>query len=116
MNSTRNIIVYYFDFPYIPVFLMKVPSRYSLKASSSSASVFITIGPYQAIGSCKGLPEINSRRVPALSDFMMICMIVLTIYLIYELDSPFSGSLQIDPKAFNIVYEKMVHLSAQFAK
>ena len=58
----------------------------------------------------------GQAKVQFISDFMMICMIVLTIYLIYELDSPFSGSLQIDPKAFNIVYEKMVHLSAQFAK
>jgi len=58
----------------------------------------------------------GQAKVQFISDFMMICMIVLTIYLIYELDSPFSGSLHIEPKAFNIVYDKMVHLGAQFVK
>jgi hypothetical protein len=58
----------------------------------------------------------GQAKVQFISDFMMICMIVLTIYLIYELDTPFSGTLQIEPKAFNIVYEKMVHLGAQFVK
>src|SRR5271166_2744836 len=36
--------------------LMKVPSRSSATAASSSACVFITIGPYQATGSSIGLP------------------------------------------------------------
>lgn len=58
----------------------------------------------------------GQAKVQFISDFMMICMIVFTIYLIYELDSPFSGSLHIDPKAFNMVYDKMVHLGAQFPK
>jgi len=37
--------------------LMKVPLRNSVNACCSSASVFITIGPYQATGSSIGLPE-----------------------------------------------------------
>ncbi|MEI6313999.1 MAG: hypothetical protein WCO89_03950 [Syntrophus sp. (in: bacteria)] len=58
----------------------------------------------------------GQAKVQFISDFMMICMIVFTIYLIYELDSPFSGTLHIEPKAFNLVYEKMIHLGAQLVK
>ncbi len=58
----------------------------------------------------------GQAKVQFISDFMMICMIVFTIYLIYELDQPFSGNLHIEPKAFNIVYEKMMHIGVQFPK
>ncbi|MDQ1278255.1 MAG: hypothetical protein QG555_1297 [Thermodesulfobacteriota bacterium] len=58
----------------------------------------------------------GQAKVQFISDFMLICMIVFTIYLIYELDSPFSGNLHIDPKAFNMVYDKMMHLGAQVPK
>jgi hypothetical protein len=58
----------------------------------------------------------GQAKVQFISDFMLICMIVFTIYLIYELDSPFTGSLHIDPKAFNMVYDKMIYLGAQFPK
>ena len=43
-------------------FLIKVPFRYSSKACSSSSSVFITIGPYQATGSSMGLPDMSRNR------------------------------------------------------
>lgn len=42
--------------------MMNVPSRYSLNASLNSASVFITIGPIQAMDSRKGLPGRKRTR------------------------------------------------------
>ena len=45
--------------------LMNVPSFNSANARCSSAWVFITIGPYQAIGSSIGLPETNRNRIPS---------------------------------------------------
>ena len=42
--------------------LMKVPSRSSRAACRSSACVFITIGPYQAMGSRSGRPETSNNR------------------------------------------------------
>lgn len=47
-------------------------------------------------------------RIQLLFDFMMVCMIVFTIYLVYELDSPFSGSVRVSPRPFVMSYEKMV--------
>jgi hypothetical protein len=41
---------------------MKVPLLYSLKATFSSACVFITMGPRQATGSPIGFPEISRNR------------------------------------------------------
>src|ERR1051326_7328371 len=49
----------------IHVHLMKVPLRSSVKACCSSASVFITIGPYQATGSSIGLPDTSKNRTPS---------------------------------------------------
>ena len=46
--------------------LIKVPLRYSSKATFSSSWLFITMGPYQAIGSPMGLPE-TSRNLRRLS-------------------------------------------------
>jgi hypothetical protein len=45
--------------------LMKVPSRSSPAACRSSACVFITIGPYQAMGSRSGFPETSRNRIPS---------------------------------------------------
>jgi hypothetical protein len=45
-------------------FLMNVPLRSSSYARLSSASVFITIGPYQATGSSSGRPEASRNRMP----------------------------------------------------
>ena len=42
--------------------LMKVPSRSLRAACRSSACVFITIGPYQAMGSRSGRPETSNNR------------------------------------------------------
>src|SRR5262249_48934563 len=44
---------------------MNVPSFNSANARSSSACVFITIGPYQATGSSIGLPDTNRKRIPS---------------------------------------------------
>jgi hypothetical protein len=43
-------------------FLINVPSRYSRKAVSSSAWVFMTMGPRQATGSFNGFP-VNSKNL-----------------------------------------------------
>ena len=42
---------------------MKVPNSNSLKASSNSSSVFMTIGPPQATGSPNSVPETNKKRL-----------------------------------------------------
>src|SRR4029077_251401 len=46
-------------------FLKNVPSRSSSNACWSSVWVFITIGPYQATGSCSGFPETRRKRIPS---------------------------------------------------
>jgi len=40
----------------------KVPLRRSRSASSISSRVFITNGPYRAMGSCRGCPETSRNR------------------------------------------------------
>ena len=45
--------------------LMNVPSRSSEMASWSSASVFMTIGPYHATGSSIGRPDTSRNRTPS---------------------------------------------------
>src|ERR1700759_677897 len=42
-----------------------VPFSNSLNASLNCSCVFITIGPYHATGSCKGLPETRRNRMPS---------------------------------------------------
>ena len=44
---------------------MKLPFRNSEYACCSSVFVFITIGPRQAIGSSRGLPETSRKRIPS---------------------------------------------------
>ena len=44
---------------------MKVPSRYSWKATLSSSWVFMTIGPYHATGSLMGIPETRRNLTPS---------------------------------------------------
>src|ERR1051326_4871263 len=46
-------------------YVMNVPLRRSLNACWSSASVFITIGPYHATGSSIGRPETRRNRIPS---------------------------------------------------
>jgi len=41
---------------------MNVPSWYSRKAAASSSRVFMTIGPDQATGSPRGLPDASRNR------------------------------------------------------
>jgi hypothetical protein len=45
--------------------LMNMPLFSSATACSSSARVFITIGPYHATGSSIGLPETKRKRMPS---------------------------------------------------
>ena len=45
-------------------FFKNVPLSKSSKAVRSSCWVFITIGPYQATGSCSGLPDTRRKRIP----------------------------------------------------
>ena len=45
--------------------LINVPFSKSSNASLSSSRVFMTIGPYQAIGSPIGLPDTRRKRRPA---------------------------------------------------
>ena len=47
-------------------------------------------------------------RIQLLFDFMMMCMVVFTIYLVYELDSPFSGSVRVSSKPFSMSTERMI--------
>src|ERR1700759_1076482 len=42
-----------------------VPFSNSLNASLNCSCVFITIGPYHATGSCRGLPETSRNRMPS---------------------------------------------------
>src|SRR6266446_1762321 len=43
----------------------KVPFSSSVKACRSCSCVFITMGPYQATGSSRGLPETSRKRMPS---------------------------------------------------
>lgn len=43
----------------------KVPCSNSSNACRSCSCVFITIGPYQATGSCSGSPEHSKNRMPS---------------------------------------------------
>src|SRR6266436_4090679 len=45
--------------------LRKVPFSSSVKAWRSCSCVFITMGPYQATGSSRGLPETRRKRMPS---------------------------------------------------
>ena len=55
---------YYVADTYVLLFLMNVPLLYSSNAILSSSCVFITMGPYQAIGSPMGLPDMTLIFVP----------------------------------------------------
>src|SRR5262245_43665532 len=57
--------IFSFPLPFQPFAFKNVPSRSSSYACWSCACVFITIGPYQATGSCNGLPETNRKRMPS---------------------------------------------------
>src|SRR6056297_1207122 len=51
--------------PSVLLWPKKVPCSSSVKACFSSFRLFITIGPYQATGSRRGIPETSSIRTPS---------------------------------------------------
>src|SRR5437764_2110263 len=48
-----------------PYFFRNVPCCSSLNAFCSCSCVFITMGPYHATGSSKGLPDTSKNRIPS---------------------------------------------------
>jgi len=58
-----------------------------------------------------GLYFINREPtvVSLIYEFMVIFMVLACIYFIYELDTPFSGIINVKPEAFRSVYLKMLN-------
>ena len=48
--------------------------------------------------------------VSLIYEFMVIFLVLACIYFIYELDTPFSGLINVKPEAFKTVYLKMLSL------
>src|SRR5690348_6716353 len=59
--------------PYLSRFLTYVPFSNSSNAVSISACVFMTTGPYQAIGSRRGFPAARRKRTGRLSALTVTC-------------------------------------------
>ena len=59
-----------------------------------------------------GLYFINREPtvVSLIYEFMVIFMVLACIYFIYELDTPFSGIINVKPEAFRSVYLRMLSL------
>jgi hypothetical protein len=59
-----------------------------------------------------GLYFINREPtvVSLIYEFMVIFMVLACIYFIYELDTPFSGIINVKPEAFRSVYQRMLSL------
>lgn len=57
-----------------------------------------------------GLYFINRQPtvVSLIYEFMVIFLVLACIYFIYELDSPFSGLINVKPEAFRTIYLKMI--------
>ena len=64
------------------------------------------------ISVCFGLYFINREPtlVSLIYEFMVIFMLLSCIYFIVDLDTPFSGLVNITPEAFQTVYHKMLGL------
>jgi hypothetical protein len=59
-----------------------------------------------------GLYFINREPtlVSLVYEFMVIFLLLSCIYFIYDLDTPFSGLINVKPEAFQTVYQKMLSL------
>lgn len=67
---------------------------------------------FGVISVCFGLYFINREPtwVSLVYEFMVIFMLLSCIYFIVDLDTPFSGLINISPSAFQTVYQKMLSL------
>jgi hypothetical protein len=59
-----------------------------------------------------GLYFINREPtlVSLVYEFMVIFLLLSCIYFIYDLDTPFSGLINVKPEAFQTVYQRMLSL------
>lgn len=59
-----------------------------------------------------GLFLLNRQQTPVslIFEFMVLFMVLSCLFFIYDIDTPFSGFINVNPDAFQVVYDKMLGL------